>query len=982
VCEAAWLLVLACTPILFDARSMRPFEALKEGLLRTVAVLIVLALVFSLRRGAFMHVRSQLRGGVAVVVGLAILLCATELLSTAASIDPMMSLFGTWHRQDGLLHSLACLTIGGAVVVFLRTRAALERVITAVLLGSSLVALYALTQHHDADPLRWFWSSSNTRPASTVGNPIQMSAYLVLALPLGIRQVVQELRGAPRVRIVIVMAITVVAMASWLVSLPAGAVVTLVGLAVFRIALPLTTPAWLRVASGACVVALGGAAFLAAQSRGPAAGLGAGLVVAAAAWCAARARRRWALAISLSIALLVLLGGAVNLPRSPLARAKALPVIGRTLQLGVDGNKTVQARVRVWRSAIEASVAHPERAITGSGSATFMFAFNEVVPPELGLLERPGVMPDRAHNEVIQRLVTTGVPGAAAYVALQAAVIALALAAAGALRSRRRRWCVGAGAVIGALCGGGGGSISAGAAGALVAAPVGAVAGLVVGLLIAAFDDVAEPAGPDPFALALVAAFVGHAVELQAGFGSPEIDALWWILIGVLLAWMMRPALRTTDAGAATTKRAVPAVLAIAAALTVSTALLEPPRNLPAPWLVATMLATLVLVALGHGAAGPAWAPGTAPEAPRRGPALVDRTRADRFRTDQGSAIAATGAVVSVGVLLWAAALAALDNPREGDARSLILLALSAAITAIVVGVLLAAPAGRPLRSLACIGAMVGLTAMAVAVPLRGFAVLKANRLAFAGVGSLREKEAEKGLELLRAAAALVPRESAMQWLLGAELLAQARRLAPGFEREQLLTEALAVDERARDLSPLDPTLWAELGRLHSVHAQWLVNGPQAVAALAKARRELAHASSLRPRFAPFLIDEAIAAALAGDFTSAARFAESAAELDARTRAFTVLSQILSAQGDLDGAIEAYRKALRNGAEDARPMGLSALYQKAGRIDEAIAFLTEHLVSNRADGDARARLVELLRDAGRFGEAERVGANDAVVTAP
>ena len=89
-----------------------------------------------------------------VIIGL-IGIGLTTALSTAASIIPLVSLLGSWDRQQGLATVFAWLALG--VVAALAGRDAARRRALPIVwaLGSVPVCLYAFVQYAHLDPVAW-----------------------------------------------------------------------------------------------------------------------------------------------------------------------------------------------------------------------------------------------------------------------------------------------------------------------------------------------------------------------------------------------------------------------------------------------------------------------------------------------------------------------------------------------------------------------------------------------------------------------------------------------------------------------------------------------------------------------------------------------------------------------------------------------------------------------------------------------------------
>lgn len=112
-----------------------------------------------------------------------LLLGADYIISTAFSVNPMVSFFGTYVRFEGLLAMIGYLVIGLIIPTVVR-RDDVDRLISALIMVGTLVSTYALLQNFGIDWQRWQGSFAGERVFSTFGNPLTLSGYIVLVFPL------------------------------------------------------------------------------------------------------------------------------------------------------------------------------------------------------------------------------------------------------------------------------------------------------------------------------------------------------------------------------------------------------------------------------------------------------------------------------------------------------------------------------------------------------------------------------------------------------------------------------------------------------------------------------------------------------------------------------------------------------------------------------------------------------------------------------
>jgi Flp pilus assembly protein TadD len=121
-----------------------------------------------------------------------LILLLVELISTLFSLAPGLSLWGSLHRGGGLLTTVVFVGLFIVASQGLQDVAARDRLVTALLAVSLPVALYAIIQHGEIDPLIWAGNVS-TRATSTIGNPIFLAAFLNFAFLFGLARLMHWL---------------------------------------------------------------------------------------------------------------------------------------------------------------------------------------------------------------------------------------------------------------------------------------------------------------------------------------------------------------------------------------------------------------------------------------------------------------------------------------------------------------------------------------------------------------------------------------------------------------------------------------------------------------------------------------------------------------------------------------------------------------------------------------------------------------------
>jgi hypothetical protein len=197
--EAAWLAAVIVVPVFFNVYSSRIFEPDKLSLLRTLALVILAAWMVKLvetgRWGTSepeVRLKDRLKRLLRFPLMLPVLaLAALYLLSTAFSVTPSNSFWGSYQRLQGTYTTFSYIVIFAALLANLRQRVQLERLFSAVIIASLPVSLYGVLQRYQIDPVPW-GGNTVVRIAANMGNSIFVAAYLIMAFPLTMLRIVQS----------------------------------------------------------------------------------------------------------------------------------------------------------------------------------------------------------------------------------------------------------------------------------------------------------------------------------------------------------------------------------------------------------------------------------------------------------------------------------------------------------------------------------------------------------------------------------------------------------------------------------------------------------------------------------------------------------------------------------------------------------------------------------------------------------------------
>jgi len=108
-----------------------------------------------------------------------------NILATLTSVSPCISLFGFYKRYEGLLAITNYIFLFYVVVNFMNTTKLVTRLIKTIIMTATVISIYGIFQHFDHDPFHWSFSAKE-RVFGTFGNPVFLSASLIMIIPLGL----------------------------------------------------------------------------------------------------------------------------------------------------------------------------------------------------------------------------------------------------------------------------------------------------------------------------------------------------------------------------------------------------------------------------------------------------------------------------------------------------------------------------------------------------------------------------------------------------------------------------------------------------------------------------------------------------------------------------------------------------------------------------------------------------------------------------
>lgn len=1013
--EAGWLAAVITVPLFFNVYSSRVFEPDKLTLLRSIALFMALAWLVKVLDTGLAVSPSNARGPqqattftfhvsrfthlirTTPLVLPTLLLVAVYLLSTGTSVAPRLSFWGSYQRLQGTYTTLAYIIIFLLLLQGMRTREQLERLITAIILASLPVALYGLIQHYGLDPLPWL-GNVQVRVASSMGNSIFVAAYLIMVVPLTILRLLEGFAGLVQAE-------------------------------------DNLAPPFIQATGYLFIFLAQMLAIFFSQSRGPYLGLLSALFVFGLLWAVTRGNRR----LVVGIVILAMLGGAflvvLNLPNTPLEPVKEMPYIGRLGRVFETEGGTGKVRVLIWEGATQLITANPVRTMIGYGPETMHVAYNPYYPPDLAHYEARNASPDRSHNETFDALVITGVIGLAAYLFLFISLFYYNLKWLGLVEdSRQRNWLV-ALITFGGLLSVLGFRLADGTDRFFgVALPAGMIVGLFAYLIWATLFGRPQSESDHPFELALIAllaAVIGHFVEIHFGIAIAATRTLFWTYAGlmVVLGYLVRyrPELisgqEPTPAAVRTSRRSRRGRRYADADLAEQQADWPWEAAIPVAGIGAIILVTIVYDYV------------TNPARESSAMSVVLHTLLSRWKDNQFVTSPSILWLVSLVWLLTGFLGLAMAAGRPSESRhtpfttpnspgwwarafaiyATVTLALFLGFSLLVAARLAPQPSNVTLDQ--AVGQVANhitlyyvtlfsiLLTLALAMAWRRGAsysawtgrwpVLLSPFLAaatFFVIGNtninvvkadIMYKQAWNGyhqrgqydaaIATYRKALQLEPKEDYYYLFLGKAYLEKIRTVNDASERQRLFKTSRQVLDEAQRLNPLNPDHAANLARLHQQWAQMTDDPDKRQEYFETALRYHQQATDLAPHAAHLYNEWALTLDQMGRYDEALEKLQKSLSLDAQfVDTYVFLGEVYRHNSQFDEAITAYQKALelKPDRTDAN-RGLALLYAYQGNLDKAVEQELAVTERNPNDRQAHQHLAILYQQQGQLDAAQR-----------
>jgi O-antigen ligase/tetratricopeptide (TPR) repeat protein len=472
-------LAAACViPALFDPRAERVFDEPKAIVLWSLAAVAAAALlVCTTQRSCRLSDVVAPRDARALLVAVGMLIVA-YLAASVSSLAPRIAWEGAYVRRFGAAVPASGIAFLLTLLVAARTPRAIRQVIDALLLASVVPVAYAICQRAGLDVATWIYAATD-RVTSTAGNPIFLAGYVAMIWPLALARFATAGRSP---------------------AATAGAVL-FTGLT---------------------------AAMVITGSAGAWLGLVAAVVTLVSVLLDRVPRQLRAFVIALLVA------GAIGALGVAVARR---PFLDSARNSESRGTQSGRVRLVLWHSAMRLLRENPVRAIWGYGPDTTRWTLGTYDPMAVRPFEGSATA-DRAHNAVLDTVLTIGFVGLIARTAVFLVVCVAALRRLGAIATRSdlahlAAWTAGGWLVFGWL------AVHVDPAGGLL--PLAWSAGLLAGVVGFAgargvrSRDARPWRGIDLLCAALLAGVVAHEVDTQTGIETATTELCFWMFSGLII---------------------------------------------------------------------------------------------------------------------------------------------------------------------------------------------------------------------------------------------------------------------------------------------------------------------------------------------------------------------------------------------------------------------------------------------------------------
>jgi len=395
---------IAVTPVFFNVTSRRIFEPDKIANLRLLALMAFLFFLIYFIENKKHTIAPYLKYSSLLLISV-LLYFLSEVISTIFSIIPQYSIWGSYFRQQGIYTVFAYLIFFFGALYFLSSSFYREFFINVIIATSVPVSIWGISQSAGIDPIPWAVQDISARVTSSLGNPIFLSAYLIMVFPVTLSRVIILFENRNK---------------SKGMHIP-NVIIHVLFLILQILAIYMT------------------------KSRGPLLGFAASMLFFILCYSKLSGKKfmKYVSTVVLIISIItgLILANAIMRGNGETPSNVGIDGSGnpeRILNVAETESGTGKVRLLIWKGAIKLIKSSPlSRILVGYGPESMYVSYNKVYESELSKYESLEAVPDRSHNEPLDILSSKGVIGIIAFIAVYIALFSMAFRRLGILEDKK-----------------------------------------------------------------------------------------------------------------------------------------------------------------------------------------------------------------------------------------------------------------------------------------------------------------------------------------------------------------------------------------------------------------------------------------------------------------------------------------------------------------------------------------------------------------
>ena len=384
--EYSLIFLVISTPLIFSSNTFELFEFPKILFVYAGSSIIFVSFILDILIQKKVEIRKTI-----LLIPL-LLYLASQVISSIISIDPHTSLFGYYSRFNGGLLSQISYVLIFIISISYLTKSSVIKVLNAIVICATIVAIWGIPSHFGIDPTCKLvvgnWSSDcwsidfdpKLRIFATLGQPNWLAAYLAMVIPVSLSFLLFA-KNLPK-KIFFLISFVLQYFAFILTNSRAASLGLVIGMVIFFLLLLLAFKKEIKI-------------FF---------------------------RQNFTYFLVITILLFGItfffgqrLLGRVKEARQTIAANSQVSQPSTQTALVSQGTESGKIRFIVWRGAVEIFKNYP---LIGSGVETFAYSYYNFRPIEHNSTTEWNFLYNKAHNEYLNYLATTGIIGFLSYLTL------------------------------------------------------------------------------------------------------------------------------------------------------------------------------------------------------------------------------------------------------------------------------------------------------------------------------------------------------------------------------------------------------------------------------------------------------------------------------------------------------------------------------------------------------------------------------------